>query len=148
MGFVKTAEELERYYALGVREFPDATMVGVIFTADAELTARPALLRPGTAPHLRLQPQGGAARLQGGRATRPRLRDGVDDGDDADQKPDQVHGQRAVVGRAQPGNEVGDALGEDFVDVEGPASGERVRRSPSTKMRSSPGSARLWPKKA
>lgn len=40
MGFVRTTEELEKYYALRVREFPDARMMGVIFTAGAELTAR------------------------------------------------------------------------------------------------------------
>lgn len=34
MGFVKTADELRRYYALKIREFPQASMLGVMFTAD------------------------------------------------------------------------------------------------------------------
>lgn len=38
MGFVKTSEELGRYYAQRVREFPDARMMGVMFGADADLT--------------------------------------------------------------------------------------------------------------
>ena len=44
MGFVKTSEELERYYAQRVREFPEARMMGVMFGADADLTR--ALLPP------------------------------------------------------------------------------------------------------
>lgn len=44
MGFVKTQSELERYYALKVREFPDAKMLGVMFAADDEQTR--ALLPP------------------------------------------------------------------------------------------------------
>lgn len=37
--FVKTRQELDRYYALGVRQFEGARMMGVIFEADAEVTA-------------------------------------------------------------------------------------------------------------
>jgi acetoacetate decarboxylase len=40
MGFVKTAEELERYYGLGVRRFPGARMMGVMFGAERETMAR------------------------------------------------------------------------------------------------------------
>ena len=39
MGFVKSKQELERYYGLGVRKFFDARMLGVMFTAPAGLTA-------------------------------------------------------------------------------------------------------------
>ncbi len=39
MGFVKTAEELRRYYALGVRRFTDARMMGVLFETAPEVTA-------------------------------------------------------------------------------------------------------------
>ena len=39
MGFVKTAEELERYYALGVRRFENAKMMGVMFSSQPEQTA-------------------------------------------------------------------------------------------------------------
>jgi acetoacetate decarboxylase len=39
MGFVKTREELDRYYALGVRKFTGARMMGVIFETEAEVTA-------------------------------------------------------------------------------------------------------------
>lgn len=37
--FAKTPEELDRYYALGVRRFEGARMMGVIFEADADVTA-------------------------------------------------------------------------------------------------------------
>ncbi len=40
MGFVKTADELHRYYQLKVRQFPEAHMMGVMFGADPELTRR------------------------------------------------------------------------------------------------------------
>jgi acetoacetate decarboxylase len=40
MGFVKTDQELERYYRLGVRKFLGARMLGVLFGASAEVTAR------------------------------------------------------------------------------------------------------------
>jgi acetoacetate decarboxylase len=40
MGFVKTPEELERYYARKVRQFPNAWMMGAMFMADAEVTRR------------------------------------------------------------------------------------------------------------
>ena len=39
MGFVKTPEELDRYYALGVRRFENAKMMGVMFSSSAEKTA-------------------------------------------------------------------------------------------------------------
>lgn len=42
--FVKTKQELDRYYALGVRSFEGARMMGVIFEADADVTA--SLLAP------------------------------------------------------------------------------------------------------
>ena len=44
MGFVKTNEELNRYYAQRVRVFPKARMMGVMFGADAAVTR--ALLPP------------------------------------------------------------------------------------------------------
>ena len=44
MGFVKTEAELAKYYALKVREFPDAKMLGVMFAADPHQTR--ALLPP------------------------------------------------------------------------------------------------------
>jgi len=40
MGFVKTADELSRYYQLGVRKFEGAKMMGVMFGAAKETTAR------------------------------------------------------------------------------------------------------------
>jgi len=39
MGFVKTADELRRYYQLGDRRFIGAQMTGVMFTTPAEVTA-------------------------------------------------------------------------------------------------------------
>lgn len=39
MGFVKTREELDRYYGLGVRKFVGAKMMGVIFETAPEVTA-------------------------------------------------------------------------------------------------------------
>ncbi len=38
MSFVKTSEELDRYYQLRVRQFPQARIMGVMFKADASLT--------------------------------------------------------------------------------------------------------------
>lgn len=38
MGFVKTPDELDRHYRIKDREFPSATMLGVMFDADAALT--------------------------------------------------------------------------------------------------------------
>jgi acetoacetate decarboxylase len=38
MGFVKSRQELAAYYALKVREFPHAEMMGLMFTADEGLT--------------------------------------------------------------------------------------------------------------
>ncbi len=40
MNFVKTKDELDRYYACKVREFPQARMMGVMFGADPEVTRR------------------------------------------------------------------------------------------------------------
>lgn len=40
MGFVRSADELDRYYRLKVREFPEAQMMGVMFGADPDLTRR------------------------------------------------------------------------------------------------------------
>lgn len=40
MGFVKTPEELDFYYRQKVRRFPEAAMMGVMFTADEEITRR------------------------------------------------------------------------------------------------------------
>jgi len=45
MGFVRTKDELDKYFALKVREFPDAKMLGVMFTASDEVT-RPMLPAP------------------------------------------------------------------------------------------------------
>ncbi len=39
MGFVKTKEELDKYFALGVRKFSGAQMMGVMFSAPADVTA-------------------------------------------------------------------------------------------------------------
>ena len=39
MSFTKTTEELDRYYGLGVRKFSGARMLGVMFQADADVTA-------------------------------------------------------------------------------------------------------------
>jgi len=48
MGFVKTKEELDRYYGLGVRRFEGARMLGAMYTAEAEVAA--ALLPPPLEP--------------------------------------------------------------------------------------------------
>ena len=40
MGFVKTKEELDSYYRLGMRRFMDARMLGVMFNTRPEVTAR------------------------------------------------------------------------------------------------------------
>ncbi len=39
MGFVKTREELDRYYGIGVRKFTGARMMGVLFDTGPEITA-------------------------------------------------------------------------------------------------------------
>jgi acetoacetate decarboxylase len=39
MGFVKTREELDRYYRLGVRKFTGARMMGVLFETAPDVTA-------------------------------------------------------------------------------------------------------------
>jgi acetoacetate decarboxylase len=48
MGFVKTRAELDRYYGLGVREFIDAKMLGVMFETRMEIVER--LLPPPLDP--------------------------------------------------------------------------------------------------
>ena len=40
MGFVKTKEELDAYYKLGMRRFTDARMMGVMFTTRPEVTEK------------------------------------------------------------------------------------------------------------
>lgn len=52
MGFVKTKEELDRYYDLGVRHFPGARMAGVMFAAEGETVAPllPPPLQPADLP--------------------------------------------------------------------------------------------------
>jgi len=52
MGFVKTKEELERYYNLRVRKFWDAKMLGVAFETKPEIVQRllPPPLEPAEAP--------------------------------------------------------------------------------------------------
>ena len=40
MGFVKTREELDKYYGLGVRRFSDARMLGVMFSTRPEVSER------------------------------------------------------------------------------------------------------------
>lgn len=48
MGFVKTQEELDNYYALAYRKFYDASMLGVLFETKAEIAER--LLPPPLEP--------------------------------------------------------------------------------------------------
>jgi acetoacetate decarboxylase len=52
MGFVKTKEELENYYSLGVRKFIGAKMLGVLIEIKPEIIARllPPPLMPAAAP--------------------------------------------------------------------------------------------------
>jgi acetoacetate decarboxylase len=52
MGFVKSQEELDRYFALGVRRFVGARMLGVIFETHAAIVERllPPPLEPPVAP--------------------------------------------------------------------------------------------------
>ena len=40
MGFVRTQEELDRYYSLAVREFPGAQMLGIMYETEPEAVAR------------------------------------------------------------------------------------------------------------
>ena len=53
MGFVKTREELEKYYGLGVRKFIGAKMLGVMFETRPEIVERllPPPLTPADAPN-------------------------------------------------------------------------------------------------
>ena len=39
MGFVKTKDELDKFFGLGVRKFIGAKMMGLMFGADADITA-------------------------------------------------------------------------------------------------------------
>ena len=48
MGFVKTKEELDNYYSLGVRKFIGAKMLGVLIEVKPEIVAR--LLPPPLTP--------------------------------------------------------------------------------------------------
>ncbi len=48
MGFVKSQEELDRYFALGVRRFVGARMLGVMFETRAAIVER--LLPPPLEP--------------------------------------------------------------------------------------------------
>lgn len=48
MGFVKTGDELEKYFALGVRQFKGAKMMGVMFQTKPEIVER--LLPPPLEP--------------------------------------------------------------------------------------------------
>lgn len=52
MGFVKTADELERYYRQGVREFPNAQILGVLFETRKDIVSRliPPPLEPAPSP--------------------------------------------------------------------------------------------------
>jgi len=52
MGFVKSQEELDRYYAIGVRRFIGARMLGVMYETRPEIVARllPPPLEPADAP--------------------------------------------------------------------------------------------------
>ena len=53
MGFTKTKEELDAYYALGVRKFIGAKMLGVMFETKPEIVERllPPPLQPADAPN-------------------------------------------------------------------------------------------------
>ncbi len=52
MGFVKTKEELDSYYSLGVRKFIDSRMLGVMFETRPEIVERllPPPLEPADSP--------------------------------------------------------------------------------------------------
>ena len=52
MGFVKTKEELDKYYNLGVRQFKGAKMMGVMFQTHPEIVQRllPPPLKPAEMP--------------------------------------------------------------------------------------------------
>ena len=52
MGFVRTKEEISKYYNLAVREFPGAQMLGVLYETQPEIIARllPPPLVPATEP--------------------------------------------------------------------------------------------------
>jgi acetoacetate decarboxylase len=52
MGFVKTKEELDRYFDLAVREFPGARMLGVLYETDPEVIRHvlPPPLEPAPEP--------------------------------------------------------------------------------------------------
>ncbi len=52
MGFVKTQEEIDRYYGFAVREFPGAKMLGIMYETEPEIIARllPPPLEPAAEP--------------------------------------------------------------------------------------------------
>ncbi len=52
MGFVKTSEEIGRYYGHAVREFPGAEMLGFLYETDPKIVARllPPPLEPAAEP--------------------------------------------------------------------------------------------------
>jgi len=52
MGFVKTKEEIDNYYSLAVREFPDSQMIGMMYETEPEIIARllPPPLEPAAEP--------------------------------------------------------------------------------------------------
>lgn len=52
MGFVKTEEELDHYFNLGIREFPGAQMLGVLYETEPGIVARvlPPPLEPAAEP--------------------------------------------------------------------------------------------------
>lgn len=51
MGFVKTREELDKYYGLGVRKFLGAQMLGAMIETKPEIVKR--LLPPPLDPRMR-----------------------------------------------------------------------------------------------
>lgn len=48
MGFIRSQEEIDRYYSLGVREFPGARMLGLMYETKPEIIAK--LLPPPLEP--------------------------------------------------------------------------------------------------
>lgn len=52
MGFVRTKEEMDKYYGLAIREFPGARMLGIMYETDAAIIAKllPPPLEPAAEP--------------------------------------------------------------------------------------------------
>lgn len=52
MGFVRTKEEIDKYYGFAVREFPGAEMLGIMYETDPEIAKRllPPPLEPAAEP--------------------------------------------------------------------------------------------------